>query len=132
MRLLLDTHALIWFFLGDERLSARARAAILDPDATILLSAASAMEIAAKHRFGKPPQAERLVRDLSRMIAEQGFGDRPITTGHALRAGLLAIPHRDPCDRLLIDQSQMEGARLERGRLRRLGRDPAVVTVAYL
>ena len=132
MKLLLDTHALIWFFLGDERLSPRARAAILDPDATILASAASAMEIATKHRIGKPPQAERRVLDLPRMIAEQGFGDLPITTGHALRAGLLAIPHRDSFDRLLIDQSQMKGARLEGGRLRRLGRNPAVVTAAYL
>lgn len=112
MRLLLDTHALIWFFLGDERLSPRARVAILDSDATILVSAASAMEIATKHRIGKLPQAERLVLDLPRMVAEQGFDDLPITTGHALRAGMLAIPHRDPFDRLLIAQSQMEEAAL--------------------
>ena len=112
MRLLLDTHALIWFFLGDERLSPRARAAMLDPDATILVSAASAMEIATKHRIGKLPQAERLVLDLPEMIAEQGFDHLPITTAHALRAGLLAIPHRDPFDRLLIAQSHMEEAAL--------------------
>ena len=112
MKLLLDTHALIWFLLGDERLSFRARAAILDPDATILVSAVSAMDIATKHRIGKLPQAERLALDLPRMIAEQGFDDLPITTGHALRAGMLAIPHRDPFDRLLIAQSQMEEAAL--------------------
>ncbi len=112
MKLLLDTHALIWFFLGDERLSAHARSAILAPGASVLVSAASAMEIATKHRIGKLPGAEILVLDLPRLMAEQGFDDLPITSAHALRAGMLAIPHRDPFDRLLIAQSQVEGATL--------------------
>jgi PIN domain nuclease of toxin-antitoxin system len=70
------------------------------------------MEIATKHRIGKLPEAEALVRDLPRFVAEQGFDDMPITGAHALRAGMLAIPHRDPFDRLLIAQSQIEQAPL--------------------
>lgn len=112
MKLLLDTHALIWFFAGDERLSPRARDAILDPRALVHISAASAMEIATKHRLGKLPQAETLVRDLVTMADEQGFAPLPVTLAHALRAGALTVPHRDPFDRLLIAQSQIEQAAL--------------------
>jgi len=112
VKLLLDTHALIWFFAGDERLSPRARDAILDPRALVHISAASAMEIASKHRLGKLSQAETLVRDLVTMADEQGFAALPVTLAHALRAGALTVPHRDPFDRLLIAQSQIEQAAL--------------------
>lgn len=112
LRLLLDTHALLWFLLGDERLPERARAAILEPSAHVFVSAVSAMEVATKFRLGKLPAADFLVRNWARLMADQLFEELPISTAHALRAGMLAIPHRDPFDRLLIAQSQAEEAAL--------------------
>lgn len=108
MRLLLDTHALIWWLAGDEALSSRAREAIGDEANSIAVSAASAMEVATKFRIGKLPDAALLAQDFEAIIADQGFAELPISIGHALRAGEMNIAHKDPFDRLLIAQAQAE------------------------
>jgi PIN domain nuclease of toxin-antitoxin system len=108
MRLLLDTHALIWWMLDDPKLGRRARQALIDLDHTIYVSASSAWEIATKYRIGKLPQAEPFVRTFSENMRKQGFQELPISTGHANRAGLLPGQHQDPFDRLLIAQAQAE------------------------
>lgn len=108
MRLLLDTHALIWWLAGDEALSSRAREAIGDEANSIVVSAASAMEVATKFRIGKLPDAAVLAQDFEAIIADQGFSELPISIQHALRAGGMNIAHKDPFDRLLIAQAQAE------------------------
>jgi len=108
LRLLLDTHALIWWLAGDEALSRRAREAIADEVNDIVISAASAMEIATKFRIGKLPGAALLAQNFEEIIAEQGFGELPISVHHARLAGEMNIAHKDPFDRLLIAQAQVE------------------------
>jgi PIN domain nuclease of toxin-antitoxin system len=118
LRLLLDTHALIWFFAGDERLPVNARKQIEDPDATVLVSAVSAMEVTLKHRLGKLPQAGRLALEFEDVIERYGFVGLPISLAHAESAGSLPIQHKDPFDRLLIAQALLDGLPLvsnERG-----------------
>ncbi len=108
MRVLLDTHALIWWSLDDERLSQAARAAIAHDENTVFVSAASAWEIATKARIGKLPEAEELASMLVAYVASQGFTPLPITLSHGQRAGALPGPHRDPFDRMFIAQAQAE------------------------
>lgn len=112
MRLLLDTHALIWWLAGDEALGERAHDAIADEANAIFVSAASAMEVATKFRIGKPPGAALLARDFESLVAEQGFAELPISVRHARFAGELNIAHKDPFDRLLIAQAQVDGMTL--------------------
>jgi len=106
--LLLDTHAFLWWLAGDEALSPEARKAIADEDNTIFVSAASAWEIATKHRIGKLPGAASIVIDMDRILAEQGFDGLSISLRHAQAAGALPGPHRDPFDRMLIAQAMLE------------------------
>lgn len=108
MRLLLDTHALIWWLAGDEALSRRSREAIADEDNPVAVSAASAMEVATKFRIGKLPDAALLARDFEGVVAEQGFAKLAISVHHARLAGEMNIAHKDPFDRLLIAQAQAE------------------------
>ena len=108
LRLLLDTHALIWWLAGDEALSRRAREAIEDEGNSVAVSAASAMEVATKFRIGKLPDAALLAQDFETIIADQGFAELAITVHHALRAGEMNIAHKDPFDRFLIAQTQSE------------------------
>ena len=103
--MLLDTHAFIWWFSGSSRLPLTARRAIADDDNDVLVSAASAWEIATKHRLGKIPNAEELALDINGAIAAQNFQPLPITVDDAARAGALPGPHRDPFDRMLIAQA---------------------------
>ncbi len=108
MRLLLDTHTLLWWLDGDRRLSRRARTAMADYDNMIFVSAASAWELATKARLGTLPGAVDVATDVAGCLSRQGFLDLPITVHHAQRAGSLQIAHRDPFDRMLIAQAQME------------------------
>ena len=108
LRLLLDTHALIWWLAGDDALSRRAQEAIADEANSIAVSAASAMAVATKHRIGKLPNAALLARDFEAIVADQGFDELPITVRHARVAGEMKIDHKDPFDRLLIAQAQAE------------------------
>lgn len=105
MRLLLDTHAFLWWFSGSNRLSLPAREQIEDDSNDVIVSAASAWEIATKHRLGKLPDAEELALDMTGAIAEQDFEELPITVEDAARAGSLPGPLRDPFDRVLIAQA---------------------------
>ena len=105
MQLLLDTHAFIWWFGGSEQLPPSARRAIADDDNDVLISAASAWEIATKHRLGKLPEAEVLALNINGTIASQGFEELPISVDDAARAGALPGPLRDPFDRMLIAQA---------------------------
>lgn len=109
MRLLLDTHALIWWMTNDSQLGPAARRAISDPATQVFVSAASAWEIATKYRLGKLPSMASVVHTLEVDVAKQGFDTLPIAFSHAQRAGLLAGEHRDPFDRMLIAQALTEG-----------------------
>jgi PIN domain nuclease of toxin-antitoxin system len=108
VRVLLDTHTLLWWLDGDRRLSGRARGVIGDDDNTALVSAASAWEISTKVRLGKLPGAIEVAAELPALLREQNFESLPIAIAHALRAGNLPGPHRDPFDRMLIAQAQAE------------------------
>jgi len=112
LRLLLDTHALLWWLDGDRRLSMKARRAIANQSNTILVSAASAWEITTKARLGKLAGAADVAADVAACVDSQGFLALDITLLHAQRAGRLPGEHRDPFDRMLIAQSQMEDVAL--------------------
>jgi len=108
LRILLDTHALLWWLADDPALSSTARKCIRARSNTILVSAACAWEIATKFRIGKLPQVADLASHFDTFLAQESFEPLPITSSHAARAGLLPGPHRDPFDRMLIAQSQAE------------------------
>ena len=112
VRVLLDTHALLWWLAGDERLPVRARDLIADEANTILVSAVSAWEIATKVRIGKLPGAEEVAADFSGILGREGFEPLSVTAAHGQRAGALPGHHRDPFDRMLIAQAQAEGVPL--------------------
>ena len=105
MQVLLDTHAFLWWLAGDSRLTAVTRRTIEDDTNTILVSAASAWEIATKFRLGKLPQAGAVARDVNGCLASQGFRALSITVDDAERAGRLPGPHRDPFDRMIAAQA---------------------------
>lgn len=109
MKLLLDTHALIWWLAGDNALGEKARQAIENEANFVAVSAASAMEVATKHRIGKLPNAALLARDFEAIVASQGFSELAISVHHARLAGEMNIVHKDPFDRFLIAQAQAEG-----------------------
>jgi PIN domain nuclease of toxin-antitoxin system len=111
VRLLLDTHAVVWWLLGDERLGVTARDAVAGT-AEVLVSAVSAWEISAKVRLGKWPGAESLASDLGLWVQRQGMSPLAISLDHGARAGSLPGPHRDPFDRMLIAQCQAENLAL--------------------
>lgn len=112
MRLLLDTHALLWWALDHPNLSAPAREAIGDPNNEVRVSAATAWELAIKIGIGRL----RLPIDLDVLLAEElranGFVSLPVTTAHAVRVLALPQHHRDPFDRMLIAQALAEGLTL--------------------
>lgn len=108
MRLLLDTHALLWWLAGSRELSTAARQAIENPANEVLVSAASAFEIATKFRLGKLPGAAAIAADIAGCIADQGFEQLSISVRDGERAGGLAGIHRDPFDRMLIAQAISE------------------------
>lgn len=108
MRLLLDTHALLWWLTDDARLSAAARAALLDKGNEIHVSAASAWEIATKQRLGKLDGIAPVAEWFGQLAAADGFAHLPISFLHALRAGAYPLEHRDPFDRMLAAQSELE------------------------
>lgn len=112
MELLLDTHALLWWLAADRALGKRARTALESTSNIVLVSAASAWEIATKVRLGRLPGAEALASDFAGHIHREGFEELPISWEHATRAGLLAGAHKDPFDRMLIAQAQAENLAL--------------------
>ena len=91
-----------------ERLSPVVHATLADPDQPVFISAASAWEIATRHHLGRLPTAEVLLQDGWPLMESQGFQPLPVSWSHGLRAGSYAMPHRDPFDRLLAAQAELE------------------------
>jgi PIN domain nuclease of toxin-antitoxin system len=108
LRVLLDTHALLWWLSDDPALPRTARKIIAETKNTVLVSAASAWEIATKVRLGKLPTAANLVSDFCGQVEREGFDLLVISADHGIRGGLLPGPHKDPFDRMLIAQAQAE------------------------
>ena len=112
MRLLLDTHTLLWWLGDAPQLSARARDAIGRVEAEVFVSAATAWEIATKVRIGKLPGGALVIDDFSGHLARERFIELPISVKHARYAGSFDLAHRDPFDRMLLAQSLAEGLTL--------------------
>jgi PIN domain nuclease of toxin-antitoxin system len=108
LRALLDSHTLLWWILDDPSLTRRARETIADANNLMIVSAASAWELAIKFRMGKLPRAVDLVSNFSSEVDQEGFQLLPISADHGIRAGLLPGLHKDPFDRMLIAQAQAE------------------------
>ena len=109
MRLLLDTHALLWWGRQKDRLGRAALREVDSEDNERFVSAVSAIEISTKFRLGKLPGADTLARSFADETAAAGFEHLSVTVQHAQLAGSLPIPHKDPFDRLLIAQAMLEG-----------------------
>lgn len=109
MRLLIDTHVLLWWLADDRKLTRSARAIIANPENDVLVSAASLWEISIKVALGR---LEVELDDLEHNIAANGFRSLPINYRHALTAGRLPAIHRDPFDRMLIAQASVEELRV--------------------
>jgi len=105
VKVLLDTCALIWATLSPSSLSREARETIADEGNVILVSAASAWEIATKVRLGKLPGAEKLARDYLDVMQDAGYTLLDLDSASALRAGRLVAEHRDPFDRMIAAQA---------------------------
>jgi PIN domain nuclease of toxin-antitoxin system len=105
LRLLLDTHTLIWWMTSDRNLSNIAYDLIADLNNCSLVSAVSAWEIATKFRLGRLPAAADLIQDFAIGLARERIEILDLTADHGIRAGLLPGPHKDPFDRMLIAQA---------------------------
>ena len=108
MSYLLDTHILLWWLFDDPVLNAECREIISNSDNQILVSSASAWEIATKYRIGKLPEAESLVERYAEVLEKAEFTELPVNSVHAIRAGSLPIAHRDPFDRMIMAQAELE------------------------
>ncbi len=107
MRLLLDTHIVLWWFADSPRLAKRSRT-LIARNAEVVVSAATAWEITLKKRLGKLQAPD----DLEAALADSRFQELAISVRHAVVAGGLAGHHDDPFDRLLVAQAQLEGLTL--------------------
>ena len=111
MKLLLDTRILLWAVGAPERLSSRAFAMIDDPDAELMVSAASLWEVAVKAGLGREDfQVDPAI--LRRGLLEHGYTELPISGAHATAVARLPHIHKDPFDRILVAQAQLEGITL--------------------
>ena len=104
-RLLLDTHAFVWWLTEVSKLAEGARAAIADPRNEVFVSAVTGWEVAVKRAKGRMTAPD----NLTAMVDERGFTHLPLTFHHAEQAGSLPMHHKDPFDRCLIAQAQAEG-----------------------
>ena len=107
-RYLIDTHILLWWIFDDPKLDRDIREIIKNPNNKIMVSSASAWEIATKYRIGKLPEAKELAENYEGILQKARFSLLSITTAHSLRAELLPIQHRDPFDRMIMAQSELE------------------------
>ena len=112
MRLLLDTHTLLWALAEPRRLPARVAELITAPTNVVLVSAASAWEIATKYRLGRLPGAGPIVAGFLAHLARLRAEELPVRSLHALQAGNFVVEHRDPFDRMLAAQAVIEGVPL--------------------
>lgn len=109
MRLLLDTHILLWWVTGDRKLSKSLRQRIISAENDVSVSAATFWEIAIKTQLGR---LDIDLEELREAVHADGFSELPVQIAHTLRLEALPDHHRDPFDRLLIAQSIVEGQRL--------------------
>ncbi len=112
MRLLLDTHAFLWFVLSDAQLSAAARTAISDPNNEVCVSPATSWEIAIKVSLGKYTLTVPFEDFIRHGIEDNDFEILPIEIRHAARVAALPFHHKDPFDRLLIAQALVDNLTL--------------------
>ncbi len=110
--LLLDTHALLWWWSNDRRLSSAALGAIADPAETVHVSAASAWEIVTKHRRGRLVVPPRVISRFHEEALAESFRHLSISYAHARQAGLYEVAHKDPFDRILAAQAEIESLTL--------------------
>ncbi len=108
MRILLDTHCWLWLQVAPERLTAEIRDLLADPEHDLLLSVASAWEIAVKWSLGKLPLPAPPAEYVPSRLERQGVLALAVELRHALHVAVLPLHHRDPFDRLLIAQAQLE------------------------
>lgn len=104
MKILLDTHLILWWLANSPSLSEQARARISDPGNTLFVSAVSLWEIWLKESLGKL----RVPPDFETRLAEESFENLPLTATHARQVALLPWHHRDPFDRMLVAQARSE------------------------
>ena len=109
MRLLLDTHAFLWWLNDSPKLSATARNAIADVDNDIIVSAVTGWECAVKFRLKRLPEAEQFLVRPDEVLRRAGMEALPIKIAHAIRSGSYPGKHRDPFDRMLAAQAELEG-----------------------
>lgn len=109
MRLLLDTQSWLWLQVSPDRLNQQAIAVASNPAVDLLLSAASSWEIAIKYALGKLPLPSAPAEYVPDRMRISGVAALPVTHSHALHVGQLPHHHRDPFDRLLIAQAQLDG-----------------------
>jgi PIN domain nuclease of toxin-antitoxin system len=112
MRALLDTHAFLWWIGNDPRMSTRAREIIADDGNEIVLSAVSAWEIAIKASLVRFAMRGDIAAFVNSHVTANGFEVLPLLIDHALRVASLPDHHRDPFDRALVAQAQVEGLAL--------------------
>jgi PIN domain nuclease of toxin-antitoxin system len=112
VRLLLDTHALLWTMSGSPRLSGKARSVATNPNNDVFVSVASVWEASIKFRSGMLPEAAPLANDPQRILTGMRYQPIPIRLDHAKLAASFAIPHKDPFDRMLAAQALLEGLTL--------------------
>lgn len=108
MKLLLDTHVLLWSLRAPERLTSNARAAIVDRSNEVFVSAITPFEIATKARIGKLDSAQPLLLAWDDFMGELQATELALRSHHSIVAGQLDWPHRDPFDRILAAQSITE------------------------
>lgn len=130
VRYLLDTHVFLWALGEPARIPEPIRRDLADRRNDLLISAASAMEVATKVRLGKLDVARHLVDTWSARAREIGADELPVTTAHALLAGAMAWTHRDPFDRILVAQALIENVVLVTTDAR-IGEVPGLRRVAW-
>ena len=108
MNVLLDTHVWLWMLSSPDRLAVDARRLVEDADTALMLSAASSWEIAIKHALGRLPLPEAPEQYVPERMRITAVDPLPIEHTHALRVSRLAPHHRDPFDRMLVAQAQVE------------------------
>ncbi|MEM0922146.1 MAG: type II toxin-antitoxin system VapC family toxin [Pseudomonadota bacterium] len=112
MALLLDTHALIWWVTGNERMPLPVRTAIQSGQGGVFVSAATAWEVTTKHRQGKLDEMQTAIDDFPGFVDRAGFQPLSLSVGQAALSGRLPPHHRDPFDRMLIAQALSQGLTL--------------------
>ena len=104
---LLDSHVLLWWWFDPDRLSNAVLELLSNPSTSVLVSAASVWELSLKHHQGKLPELGGVITDLPGLLQADGFEALPISLAHGLRAGAYSQPHRDPFDRMLAAQAEL-------------------------